>query len=75
MERVDKMWWTPGYARCGGVVPESVRATNGALVPSTPFHSLTTVWFGRGGGGEAWAGVGEGNLTTGLIWGAEAWGV
>ena len=30
---------------------ESVRATNGALVPSTPFNSLTTVWFGRGGGG------------------------
>ena len=37
-------------------VPESVRATNGALVPSTPFNSLTTVWFGRGGGGEAWGG-------------------
>ena len=48
VERVDKMWWTP--------VPESVRATNGALVPSTPFNSLTTVWFGRGGGGEAWGG-------------------
>ena len=49
-------------------MPESVRATNGALVPSTPFNSRTTVWFGRGGGGEAWGGVGEGNLTTGLIW-------
>ena len=41
-------------------MPESVRATNGALVPSTSFNSLTTVWFGRGGGVR--------NLTTGLIW-------
>ena len=64
--------------RCGGhqdtLDVGVVRATNGALVPATPLNSLTTVWFGRGGGGEAWGGVGEGNLTTGLIWSGGAGG-
>ena len=45
------------------------RASNERCTGSidSPFNSLTIVWFGRGGGGGV-GGVGEGNLTTGLIW-------